>query len=67
MSDVSKVELQDTIDGLVNYLRKNRNHLAQDLYRQMHRDDCLGRYGRICCHNDTYDIDIEFTRRREKK
>lgn len=67
MSDVCRAELQWIIDDLSKYLKKNRNHLALGLYRQMNRDDCLGRYGHIYAHNDEYDIDIEFTRRKNGK
>lgn len=65
MSDVCRAELQGVIDELCKYLKKNRNHLALDLYRQMSRDDYLGRFGHIYAHNDEYDIDIEITRRRK--
>lgn len=64
MSDVSKVELQDILDGICKYLKQNRNHLSQDLFRQMHRDDCLGRYGYIYCHNNRFNIDLKIIRKR---
>lgn len=67
MSDVSKSELQDLLDGVCRYLRIKRNHLAQDLYKQMHRDDYLGRYGHIYCHNDRFEIDVKITRKRDKE
>lgn len=47
MSDVCRAELQWIIDELCKYLKKNRNHLALDLYRQLNRDDYLGRFGDI--------------------
>lgn len=64
MSDVSRAELQWTIDDVCKYLKKNRNYIAQGLYKEMHRDDCLGDYGHIYAHNDTYDIGITLKRRR---
>lgn len=63
MSDVCRAELQWMIDELCKYLKKNRNHLALDLYRQLDRDDYLGHFGHIYAHNDEYDIDIKITRR----
>lgn len=67
MSDVSRAELQWTIDGICKYLKKNRNYIAQGLYKEMHRDDCLGDYGHIYAHNDTYDIEITLRRKKEVK
>lgn len=64
MSDVCKSELQYVLDGICKYLKQNRNHLAQDLFRQMHRDDYLGRYGYIHCHNDRFDIEVQIIRKR---
>ena len=64
MSDVCRSELQYVLDGVCKYVKQNRNHLAQDLYRQMNRDDCLGRYGYIYCHNDRFDIALKVTRKR---
>lgn len=64
MSDVSRAELQWAIDGICKYLKSNRNHIAQGLYKEMHRDDCLGDYGHIYIHNDTYDIKIVLRRKR---
>ena len=63
MSDVSRAELQWMLDELCKYLKKNRNYLAQELYRQMHRDDYLGKYGHVYAHNSTYDVDVKITRR----
>ncbi len=67
MADVTKEELQDTLTGLIKYINKNRNHLALDLYRQMHRADVLGHYGRIYCHNSEYDVEIKLTRKTRGK
>ena len=64
MSDVCKSELQRVIDNLCKYLKNNRNHIAQELYKDMHRDDYLGNFGHIYAHNDTYDIDIKIQRKR---
>lgn len=64
MSDVCRAELQRLIDDLCKYLKNNRNHIAQGLYKDMHRDDCLGNFGHIYAHNDTYDIDIMIQRKR---
>lgn len=63
--DVCRAELQWEIDGLCKYLKKNRNHLALELYRQLDRDDYLGRFGHIYCHDSKYDVDIKITRRRK--
>lgn len=65
MADVDKKELQDTLDGLSRYLANRRNFLAQDLYRQMHRDDCIGESGHIYCHNDDFEIDVRVAKRRK--
>lgn len=65
MSDVTRSELQWVVDEICKYLKKNRNHIAQVLYKEMYRDDCLGDYGHIFAHNDTYNIKI--TLRRKKK
>ena len=59
MSDVCRAELQWLLDGICKYLKKNRNYIAQELYKQMHRDDCLGNYGNVYMHNDTFDIHIK--------
>lgn len=64
MKDVSRAELQCVIDSICKYLKKNRNYIAQGLYREMHRDDCLGEWGHIYAHNDTYDIEITVKRKR---
>ena len=64
MKDVSRKELQDVVEGICKYCSNNRNYLAQDLYRQMNRDDYLGRFGHICCHNSRFDIDIKLTKRK---
>lgn len=64
MKDVSRAELQGVIEGICKYLKKNRNHLAQGLYKEMHRSDCLGNWGHIYAHNDTYDIEIILRRRK---
>lgn len=64
MSDVCKAELQLVIDNLCKYLKKNRNHIAQELYKDMHRDDYLGNFGHIYTHDDTYNIDIKIQRKR---
>lgn len=67
MSDVSRKELQWTIDGICKYLKKNRNYIAQELYKEMHRDDFLGNYGHIYAYNDTYNIEITLRRKKEDK
>lgn len=64
MRDVSRAELQCVVDGICKYLKNNRNHIAQGLYKEMHRDDCLGDWGHIYAHNDTYDIEITLRRKR---
>lgn len=64
MSDVSRAELQWVIDEICKYLKKNRNHLAQGLYKEMHRSDCLGDWGHIHAHNGTYAIKITLRRKR---
>ena len=56
MKDVSRKELQAVVEGICKYCSNNRNHLAQDLYRQMNRDDYLGRFGHICCNRDMQKI-----------
>jgi len=67
MSDVSRVELQETLDSLCKYLRSNRNYIAQELYREMHRSDCLGNYGNIYAHNNVYDFQIRLHRKRKEE
>lgn len=67
MSDVCRAELQWIIDELCKYLKNNRNHIAQELYKEMHRSDCLGDYGHIYAHSDMYDISITLRRRKEEK
>lgn len=64
MSDVCRVELQYVLDDVCKYFKQNRNHLAWDLFRQMHRDDCLGKYGYVYCHNDRFDIEVKIIRKR---
>lgn len=64
MSNASRAELQMIIDGICKYLKNNRNYIAQELYKEMHRSDCLGDYGHIYAHNDTYDIEIKLRRKR---
>lgn len=61
-SDITKAELNYVIDDVIKYLKNNRNHLSQDLYRQMNRDDYLGKFGHIYCHNNRFDVDIKLTR-----
>lgn len=65
MKDVCRAELQWMIDELCKYLKKNRNHLALDLYRQLDRYDYLGRFGHVYAHNSEYDVDIKITRRKK--
>lgn len=64
MSDVSRAELQWVIDAVCKYLKMNRNHIAQELYKEMHRNDCLGDWGHIYTHNDSYNIEITLRRKR---
>lgn len=65
MSDVSRAELQGVVDEICKYLKKNRNYIAQVLYKEMYRDDCLGDCGHIFAHNDTYNIKITLRRKKE--
>lgn len=67
MSDVCRPELQWLIDGLCKYLGGNRNHLAQELYKEMHRNDYLGDYGHINLHNDMYSVKITIHRKRRQR
>lgn len=64
MSDVSRTELQWLIDDICKFLKQNRNYIAQELYKEMHRDDYLGGWGHIYAHNDTYAIKITLSRKR---
>lgn len=65
MADVNRKDLQDTIEGLAKYLTNRRNFLAQDLHRQMRREDYSGRFGHIYCHNEDFDIDVRIVKRRK--